>query len=765
MITRIFLFLLLALNTNTAFAATYWLSCSAHGSGDGSSKANAMAISAANYTTLETSAAATDTIEISNQDGDCTFTGTITVAKSGSLATGTTFTVNTSTDVFTSTAHGLSNGDGVKLSTSGALPTVNAMTADGLETVTPSVNPNLSTLDTYIVSDVTADTFKLRTYDGGTVLNLLTAGSGTHTVQKINYFTVLGEGSTRAAAPLLTGSREIPEEFGSSSGNFDTGNTLFILSNAVSYFKIQNLRVNRVQYFLNAYFYQNNHIYIKDVLINHVREAIKIKGLNSCVGYGQVDCPTASYGWIIDNVDADWMTKGLVRMEQGFQHSTIVNSDEDTRYLFGDFPEAFHYAQQTATTSIDFIYFSGLAGSCSIGDTITGGTSAAHFVITGIYNNPIVATSGEFIYSSPTGTFTIGETLSNGSGCTATAVTATNVSGNSPTHNIRTINCTGRRNGEPNGTTYDNGDTFAAEAPAQGLYFENDYAFDNFDGGWDLKGGPHQLRGTISFRNKRNYRFWGTVAMDNVISGWGKQGYLSQYADGDGAPIWTSGIVTVNKATFVNGFSAFILDNQFLTTLDYTGGTGSVPIVGETITDQTNGNTAQVAGYTGNATSGTLYIQNLAFTFVLSHVITGNKSTFSATTASDGTTGINGNLTVNDSIMAEDSSHTSQIWVPAYSTGSSGTPVYTPANLDIYVYGISGTDPQFPNIGNKSWDVQGIDWSDPFLGPKYINEQKPLVMQTNDYNSALYTTTKGYYNVVTQENKHNVKIGGVNVGQ
>lgn len=75
---------------------------------------------------------------------------------------GTTFTADAATDVITSTAHGLSDGDVLLLTTSNTLPA-------GLSTSTP-----------YFVRDSTTNTFKLAATAGGTAIDITDAGTGTH---------------------------------------------------------------------------------------------------------------------------------------------------------------------------------------------------------------------------------------------------------------------------------------------------------------------------------------------------------------------------------------------------------------------------------------------------------------------------------------------------------------------------------------------------------------------------------------------------------
>lgn len=76
---------------------------------------------------------------------------------------GSTFTVNTGTDVVTSTAHGLSDTNQIVVATGpgGTLPAP------------------LSQSTTYFVRDATTDTFKLALTSGGSAIDITTAGTGT----------------------------------------------------------------------------------------------------------------------------------------------------------------------------------------------------------------------------------------------------------------------------------------------------------------------------------------------------------------------------------------------------------------------------------------------------------------------------------------------------------------------------------------------------------------------------------------------------------
>lgn len=87
--------------------------------------------------------------------------------------------------VFTLNSHGLSNGDPVRLNTTGALPT-------GLNTTT-----------TYYVISAAANTFQLSTSVGGSAINTSGTQSGTQSVQ--SYAFGAGDGSTTFNLPNLRG--------------------------------------------------------------------------------------------------------------------------------------------------------------------------------------------------------------------------------------------------------------------------------------------------------------------------------------------------------------------------------------------------------------------------------------------------------------------------------------------------------------------------------------------------------------------------------
>lgn len=115
-------------------------------------------------------------------------------------------------------------------------------------------------------------------------------------------------------------------------------------------------------------------------------------------------------------------------------------------------------------------------------------------------------------------------------------------------HDITYTNCVALNNYHNAGEGYWNADGFCAER-VNNLRFFNCMAFDNTDGGWDLKAENVTLEGCIAVGNKRNYRFWGaTTKLIRCLSA------DSVYPGGTGGDLglWTNGKVAVENSTFYN---------------------------------------------------------------------------------------------------------------------------------------------------------------------------------------------------------------------
>jgi hypothetical protein len=109
-----------------------------------------------------------------------------------------TFTAANATNVFTATAHGMANGDKVRVSNAGgALPA------------------GLSAGTDYFVIAAAANTFQLAAAPGGAAVDITTDGTGTQTVQPIPaYFTLETNGN-------LSGRNWSPAQVSNAVGSLD----------------------------------------------------------------------------------------------------------------------------------------------------------------------------------------------------------------------------------------------------------------------------------------------------------------------------------------------------------------------------------------------------------------------------------------------------------------------------------------------------------------------------------------------------------------
>lgn len=87
-------------------------------------------------------------------------------------------------------------------------------------------------------------------------------------------------------------------------------------------------------------------------------------------------------------------------------------------------------------------------------------------------------------------------------------------------HDITFNDCEGRNNYHNGGTGYWNGDTFVSEWNSDNITYNRCKAFDNTDGGWDIKATHTYLNDCIAVGNKRGFRIWSTgeAVLTNCIS-------------------------------------------------------------------------------------------------------------------------------------------------------------------------------------------------------------------------------------------------------
>ncbi len=105
-----------------------------------------------------------------------------------------------------------------------------------------------------------------------------------------------------------------------------------------------------------------------------------------------------------------------------------------------------------------------------------------------------------------------------------------------PARDIEFRNCTSRRNIYSN-SEYWNGDGFKSENETENIRWINCAAFDNADGGFDIKSENAYLENIVALRNSRNVRIWGSAVLKNVNAS------FSRHLGGTGtqAGLWSAG--------------------------------------------------------------------------------------------------------------------------------------------------------------------------------------------------------------------------------
>ncbi|MCY0994202.1 hypothetical protein OV203_44140 [Nannocystis sp. ILAH1] len=97
---------------------------------------------------------------------------------------------------------------------------------------------------------------------------------------------------------------------------------------------------------------------------------------------------------------------------------------------------------------------------------------------------------------------------------------------------------------------YWNADGFSTERDNHAIRFEDTYAAGNTDGGYDLKSSDTTLLRAVAVDNKRNFRLWGQIAMEQCVGqGPHKRGGSGTQAQVHGNP---QGVFTVTDSRFVD---------------------------------------------------------------------------------------------------------------------------------------------------------------------------------------------------------------------
>ncbi|MEK3883346.1 cadherin-like beta sandwich domain-containing protein [Paenibacillus sp. PL2-23] len=125
--------------------------------------------------------------------------------------------------------------------------------------------------------------------------------------------------------------------------------------------------------------------------------------------------------------------------------------------------------------------------------------------------------------------------------------------------------CEGRNNYHNGGTGYWNGDSFVSEWNADNITYNRCKAFDNTDGGWDVKATNTYLNDCVALGNKRGFRFWSTgeAVMNNCIAA---------YSDSFGAWIGATSnfskranVIMYDCTFFNNGGNELRIEGGFVT--------------------------------------------------------------------------------------------------------------------------------------------------------------------------------------------------------
>lgn len=123
------------------------------------------------------------------------------------------------------------------------------------------------------------------------------------------------------------GTRELPIVYDSvSSGNADTGETMFTLAADIDSVTIKRISVHKVQYGVLGLNYNNNTITLTDLYFKDIRTGIWGYGDTNCQNTPHVyTCVAGSSGWVISNIKMVNITKRGIRLERGIHDGTITD--------------------------------------------------------------------------------------------------------------------------------------------------------------------------------------------------------------------------------------------------------------------------------------------------------------------------------------------------------------------------------------------------------------------------------------------------------
>lgn len=132
-------------------------------------------------------------------------------------------------------------------------------------------------------------------------------------------------------------------------------------------------------------------------------------------------------------------------------------------------------------------------------------------------------------------------------------------------HDLTFIDCVARNNYWDAGEDkYWQGDGFCAEARTYNLTFIGCEAYDNGDGGWDVKTANPLLIGCVSLRNKKNYRFWSDDPGALLIRCLGAYA-IKRGGNSEATGIWVGGRIRAMQCTFIENDASIDLNDHQVT--------------------------------------------------------------------------------------------------------------------------------------------------------------------------------------------------------
>ncbi|HBC88711.1 MAG TPA: hypothetical protein DCZ94_17355 [Lentisphaeria bacterium] len=131
-------------------------------------------------------------------------------------------------------------------------------------------------------------------------------------------------------------------------------------------------------------------------------------------------------------------------------------------------------------------------------------------------------------------------------------------------HDITFINCESRNNYWDAGEGYWNADGFCAERNSYNLTYIGCKAFDNTDGGWDLKTVNPLLIGCVALRNKKDFRFWSSNPGAVMIRCLGAYAF-KRGGNSEETGLWTTGKVFAYKCSFVDNPYSIVFNDWHVT--------------------------------------------------------------------------------------------------------------------------------------------------------------------------------------------------------